>query len=246
MSLFGAALLLGTAWAICKGGTIYEQEAYPEINDKEFDQECAVHGIMYKMNDEKIRKFAARWGVRYKDRQYKILPNIHPHQDYRIDKYIQDYALDNFEINDFYGWWNSYNERMRENKSKIIKKRSEYTYDSIKNEVKENIKENKSIVKFGSNYKRGGETFRFNDSNTREVLEFVHWSNLDHDEVVRRMDKIRNETFLGELNLVYGKPILRRRDNGWHETWQIRALSKSSAKSYYKICSLHFGWDPEI
>ena len=220
MSLLGAAALLGTAWAIYKGGTIRDQEAYPEINDKEFDQECAVHGIMYKMNDEKIRKFAARWGVRYKDRQYKILPDIHPHQDYRIDTYIEGYALNNFEINDFYSWWNSYNDRMKEEKRKGIQKLNENVYKSIGEEE----------VKMGYTYEH--------------VLEIIHWNDLEHDEVVERMEKIYNDTWIKQVTS--RRPILRRRWNGWHETWVIKAQSKNWAKTYYEVCCEHFGWDPEI
>ncbi|RAP50205.1 MAG: hypothetical protein BZ138_06920 [Methanosphaera sp. rholeuAM270] len=248
MGLFGAFVLGAVVYGMIKGGTLYEQQAYPGIDDEEFDKENAMNGVAYGLNDERIRMFAARFGVRYKDAEFKILPELNHHQDRRISEYVEKYALHQDDINTFYNAWNDYNKKMEKRKIEIRVERNKSRYQNRKEKYEEIKKEGihiwvKSKINPDGSITPSHHEKKYYD--IPQVLEFYQWPDINKEECLKRMKKIKEETYLKEI--VVGKPILRGNNGlGWHMTWQIKAPSENTAKREYEACCSKFGWDTKI
>lgn len=243
MSLLGSLALAGIGYALCKGGSNFEKQACRNLNEEEFDDENARHGITYKLNNrktrnERIRKHAARHGVRYKDSRFKILPDLHHHQDRYISEYIEKYALRQSDISQFYKAWNQYNKDMKIEKEKALKELGEQKYKRAEEKYRKLAK--KGMIVFDENSK--GEKRYYNKT---FVLNFNQWPNIDNLECKRRLQKIKEETYLREITIE--QPIIRGKDfSGWNITWTMRAPSKNIAMKDYKACCEKFGWDTKI
>lgn len=242
MSLLGIAALAGVAYAICKGGEGFEQQAYRNLNKEEFDAENARYGITYKLSNkktrnERIRKHAARHGVRYKDSRFKILPDLHHHQDHYVSKYVEKYALRQSDISQFYKAWNEYNKDMKKHRDKVLRDLGEEKYKFAEERYRKLAKKGIGVFENGKSVHRYyNKTF---------VLDFYQWPNIDNIECKRRLQKIKEETYLKEVTIE--QPIIRGKDfSGWHITWTMRAPDKDIAFKDYKACCEKFGWNTKI
>lgn len=234
--MLGAAFLVGAAASVIERDGQRDRGAFPDMNKKEvqqaFDDENAEYGIMHNMNEEKIRKIAARCRVR-PDKD-GILP-LHGYE--KCEPYVNKYLNSSKDLSNFRHAWRDCVRRKKNARKAYLNKRS-YGDKRYKNYEK--------ILKEHNYYEDG-------DDITLEINIY----NLSKDEHLKRMRELQNRTILGDI--VRKPPILRdnpRIYGEYTQFWFLRGstdefyrrpdLARDEARDIYRVCCQKLGYDPDF
>lgn len=227
-------MVLSTIGMILAAGAIDKmienkgKNAYPGLDNNEFDRHNAVYGI----NIYDINKIAARNGVRCD--QYGVLPE---NGWYQCIEYVKQYANTVEDVNSFPKIWEDTIEIQLQEKQIKIQNKAKNKYKNVSYEA--TIKQYEDIK-----------------NNPIIIVQFKHWYGLTYAEHMKRLTKITKETKWGHIAAT--KPILRPipGKNGHLEIWQAYGLRKNDEQNNavtmnilqtaYEISCEYCGYDPQL
>lgn len=215
-----------SAAAINKWAKKSGMKAYPKLDKAKFDAENAKYGIAHD-------------GFTYEKicmiaARCGIIPKtgvFHENGWKHCIHYVSQYIDDPSDLDAFEEGWRNARQIQLDHKSSEIHNKYERSYQAKCNDDR---------------WGKGDEI----------VLELKHWHGLPKDQYLERMDRLYNDTILGELCTT--KPILRnnpRFENSFIEVWCILGqpgfkqgnyLTIQMVKSLYRDCCAHLGYDARI
>ena len=200
------------------------KKASPGLNTKQFDADCARHGIV----GQDIMDVAARCGVR--PNKFGVLPE---NGWKRCIKYASNYVNAPGDIDAFKrDWLLAVEQQLAAKSNRMVRDH----WDSYQHQYHGYLK-NKEFWTCGPEI----------------VLEFKHWHGLPKDQYLKRLEDLQVKTFWGELvvekPILRYNP---RFEDSFIETWvvqggkydrQDRRLTHNQLRSLYVDCCGVCGYD---
>ena len=219
----------------------HQQKANPNLNRKRFDADSREYGVATSsagFTEQKIIDIAARCGVR--PNKYGVLPeNGWKH----CLKYVTRYVNNPNDLANFERDWNivvgkqlkQKVEKLKDESSKYYERAHRLWFEGHPNEkpYKDQMVKSKKCV-----------------------IEIRHWHGLEHEEHLNRVQRLYDETLLGECCVK--PPILRnniKMKNSFVEIWVFGCypwqdvnsrITRNGKITLYKHCCKHLGFDPML